>query len=118
MVLESTSWYFNPRSREGSDVANMTGRSLDGNFNPRSREGSDYHSFCKWQVRNISIRAPARGATSATMKGRWNMQYFNPRSREGSDDVYNQRAVRCGYFNPRSREGSDQGDTATVPHGM
>ena len=33
-------------------------------FNPRSREGSDDDSFVKVGVSYISIRAPARGATS------------------------------------------------------
>ena len=82
-------------------------------------------SVCK----GISIRAPARGATSshkrhvagsrfqsALPRGeRHNMvgycqshRDFNPRSREGSDDG-TQLSVRYGcYFNPRSREGSDQ----------
>ena len=81
-------------------------------------------SVCK----GISIRAPARGATSshkrhvagsrfqsALPRGeRHNMvgycqshRDFNPRSREGSDDG-TQLSVRYGcYFNPRSREGSD-----------
>ena len=33
--------YFNPRSREGSDIAFRSGHLKTKNFNPRSREGSD-----------------------------------------------------------------------------
>ena len=79
--------YFNPRSREGSDLTN--GRTYNHTiyFNPRSREGSDgqkqYH--------------PARSKN------------FNPRSREGSDDYRRGGSARPAYFNPRSREGSDTG---------
>ena len=76
-------------------------------FNPRSREGSDViarSAYCEdW---NISIHAPAKGATDATLEyvktakfqstlprrerliAAWTMLprfYFNPRSREGSD---------------------------------
>ena len=78
-------WYFNPRSREGSD------RHWQGNwngwiyFNPRSREGSDY------------IRADERPKRSN----------FNPRSREGSDNYILLILLDVIYFNPRSREGSD-----------
>ena len=32
---------FNPRSREGSDLAGTDSTFLNSNFNPRSREGSD-----------------------------------------------------------------------------
>ena len=33
--------YFNPRSREGSDICSHPGKAYIDNFNPRSREGSD-----------------------------------------------------------------------------
>ena len=54
---------FNPRSREGSDnsIQSFFYSHLD--FNPRSREGSDGYYICKWLDGDISIRAPARGAT-------------------------------------------------------
>ena len=57
--------HFNPRSREGSDtnVREYITRTRD--FNPRSREGSDspMWRFC-WRS-NISIHAPAKGATGS-----------------------------------------------------
>ena len=82
-----------------------------------------------WYVLNISIHAPARGATQlyvilsiiihrfqstlprgerqtsgASIQHFWN---FNPRSREGSDVVLNGTFGTNNHFNPRSREGSD-----------
>ena len=38
-------------------------------FNPRSREGSDLHHAVLTYFRIISIRAPARGATTASLMG-------------------------------------------------
>ena len=55
------------------------------NFNPRSREGSDpfFHRWC--MVQNISIHAPAKGATQTVPDIPVLHCNFNPRSREGSD---------------------------------
>ena len=78
--------YFNPRSREGSDVRLPVDYKLFGNFNPRSREGSD----------RVAAPLPFRRIN------------FNPRSREGSDKGKSARTLRLNHFNPRSREGSDQ----------
>ena len=61
LVLLST--YFNPRSREGSDVLSSVALTAVYNFNPRSREGSDCLQNVKTQY----------------------LSHFNPRSREGSD---------------------------------
>ena len=55
--------YFNPRSREGSDLTAMIHSCLSIHFNPRSREGSDVTGFSDPIWDEISIRAPARGAT-------------------------------------------------------
>ena len=103
-----TAWAnFNPRSREGSDSFRRIKKARCKNFNPRSREGSDNSGWSSFPFRYISIRAPARGATSSVSGNSSLMKHFNPRSREGSD---------CGNigvhfhncdFNPRSREGSD-----------
>ena len=57
------SWYFNPRSREGSDPRPKPRGGAPPYFNPRSREGSD-------------VTALPEIAAAAD---------FNPRSREGSD---------------------------------
>ena len=55
--------YFNPRLREGGDIAALSFYYLYKNFNPRLREGGDKK---EWKVRfmgNISIHASAREAT-------------------------------------------------------
>ena len=55
---------FNPRSREGSDLSFTGPFRGHANFNPRSREGSDTLAIIfMWLVIDISIHAPARGAT-------------------------------------------------------
>ena len=57
----------------------------------------------------VSIRAPARGATSVTARTPGSPGGFNSRSREGSDDDVHQRGSDDHRFNSRSREGSDSG---------
>ncbi len=54
---------FNPRSREGSDYFACYAASVHKNFNPRSREGSDESGRNSGRKLQISIHAPARGAT-------------------------------------------------------
>ena len=99
---------FNPRSREGSDVSYLIQSGILMDFNPRSREGSDdnnrsvYRSCIRFQSTlprgerlnvsfvmgvplQISIHAPARGATQIPKDPEKIRQDFNPRSREGSD---------------------------------
>ena len=53
-------------------------------FNPRSREGSDVPDRLHVPAYSISIHAPARGATPCLDISSV-ICYFNPRSREGSD---------------------------------
>ena len=122
--------HFNPRTREGCDKATELYDFIETNFNPRTREGCDIvfdlTSRCKIifqsthprRVRRkglseglkdlqISIHAPAKGATNTSLmtsayplisihapaKGatkdwlHWQkiMQNFNPRTREGCD---------------------------------
>ena len=99
--------YFNPRSREGSDLFYFRLIFPIKHFNPRSRGGSDVPVLPVPVTRKISIHAPARGATfslacltrkikisiHAPARGATNVPFriqpskinFNPRSREGSD---------------------------------
>ena len=99
------------------------------NFNPRSREGSDGLVKCGFisinisihapakgatirlcnenDIKPISIHAPAKGATASAQQRQSSRQYFNPRSREGSDPFRLHPLSQGFYFNPRSREGSD-----------
>ena len=55
--------HFNPRSREGSDFARPRPQFRYGDFNPRSREGSDRIGRFEIEGMDISIHAPAKGAT-------------------------------------------------------
>ena len=55
----------------------------------------------------ISIHAPAKGATAEWMLWEIDHRNFNPRSREGSDGITHPIKSPGRYFNPRSREGSD-----------
>ena len=55
------------------------------NFNPRSREGSDRRQKTIEVEKNISIHAPAKGATYTNHILFLLSSNFNPRSREGSD---------------------------------
>ena len=55
--------HFNPRFREGSDFVCRGKSGGLGDFNPRSREGSDKDAVDIMGDWNISIHAPAKGAT-------------------------------------------------------
>ena len=61
--------YFNPRSREGSDIEAGSERLKELDFNPRSREGSDVYRYSNIKRIQISIHAPARGATEGNEQG-------------------------------------------------
>ena len=108
-IINNPNVYFNPRSRGGSDVA-------------RSAGSADIE---------ISIHAPAEGATTLRSVLSSHLLDFNPRSRGGSDSYVVFVNVLCRkfqstlprrerrgsvrreesfmYFNPRSRGGSDTG---------
>ena len=77
------------------------------NFNPRSREGSDFNAGNFRFESQISIHAPAKGATRCSCQPCPPARHFNPRSREGSDPPQLPYRQSFNYFNPRSREGSD-----------
>ena len=126
--------YFNPRSREGSDICHqlfvkcefdisihapargatcvaLACGSKSTNFNPRSREGSDPRRSIS-KSKSISDFNPRSREGSDESSQRRRIQpvfYFNPRSREGSDLHFILTFIKvCFYFNPRSREGSDR----------
>ena len=107
-IFSDDKFYFNPRSRKGSDTKwRSSVILLLENFNPRSHEGSDHTDNGTNKQNQISIHAPARGATSSADRSVSDLIYFNPRSREGSDNHTALTAFLKIYFNPRSREGSD-----------
>ena len=101
---------FNPRSREGSDAmstnaatcATIFQSTLPRRERPIKQPDNDPQD-------NISIHAPAKGATEPTQTTQQPSNDFNPRSREGSDHTRKKIVKRIINFNPRSREGSDPG---------
>jgi len=87
----------------------MTFIQTSAGFNPRTRTG------CDWQVDyamimhyQVSIHAPARGATQMRPPGPAGHLSFNPRTRTGCDSLppYVGQPHTC--FNPRTRTGCDQ----------
>ncbi len=134
----SSARYFNPRSREGSDVQRLLSKRTQYHFNPRSREGSDIRSGRGGQaVAHFNLRS--REGSDAYSSAFWRViTNFNPRSREGSDimtggvckhvskisihaPVKGATPTRCEWprrrpnFNPRSREGSDLWVAISLP---
>ncbi len=122
------SYYFNPRSREGSDVlvAVLDRTHIISIHAPA--KGATPSSDFRIRFYDISIHAPAKGATyywdnsqmsvkfQSTLPRRERLDnialtrlgwYFNPRSREGSDALFPVGGFVFDHFNPRSREGSD-----------
>ena len=118
---------FNPRPRTGSDVLTLTATTHRHCFNPRPRTGSDFRLAFSVGLRQVSIRAPARGATRESCLAR-HLQCFNPRPRTGSDMACRarsailvsirapargatrddrQKSAPTSCFNPRPRTGSD-----------
>ena len=78
--------YFNPRSREGSDstpcVANRVASVFQSTLPRGERRFFNAPTFATCE---ISIHAPARGATAVSLRSTMATLDFNPRSREGSD---------------------------------
>ena len=77
---------FNPRSREGSDRLFLLLRCLLISFQSTLPRGERLrNSSVLLLPDDISIHAPARGATRAASSTPIRLSDFNPRSREGSD---------------------------------
>ena len=76
-------------------------------FNPRSREGSDDITLDKCDTREVSIHAPAKGATPlhVLISGYGQVSIHAPA--KGATELRSQLFLRLLCFNPRSREGSD-----------
>ena len=95
-VLKS-SFYFNPRSREGSDpaTARLTVFSVHISIHAPAR-GATFIVLHLGQTHVISIHAPARGATSTDFFKHPVYCNFNPRSREGSDSALKKGVLDFG----------------------
>ena len=75
---------FNPRAREGRDGSCDIRRRASLSFNPRAREGRDFVVSICFYTSYVSIHAPVKGATNAPC-GCPGHTGFNPRAREGRD---------------------------------
>jgi len=60
-------WCFNPRARAGRDRAAHRLQAKDQRFNPRARAGRDRAVPAGDPVDDVSIHAPARGATAVSV---------------------------------------------------
>ena len=76
-------------------------------FNPRAREGRDIVPDNAATILQVSIHAPAKGATFTCLRPGRRIYRFNPRAREGRDAVPQRRHAGFDGFNPRAREGRD-----------
>ena len=78
--------YFNPRSREGSDLTGSTLADTTRKISIHApAKGATVDQDKADYACHISIHAPAKGATSPVASSSTSSIYFNPRSREGSD---------------------------------
>ena len=78
-------------------------------FQSRTCEGCDRcHPVCCRLCDEVSIHAPAWGATYPDMRAPWHRASFNPRTRVGCDKT--EVSIHGSYqrFNPRTRVGCDQ----------
>jgi len=77
-------------------------------FNPRARVGRDGMFRPKLSRRQeVSIHAPAWGATSGPIMSTAVSTGFNPRARVGRDEAALYKKRKAAGFNPRARVGRD-----------
>ena len=82
---------FNPRARDGRDAVSPSSRRVWRYFNPRARDGRDLADLDGRLLPDISIHAPAMGATRRAPRRRKEEIHFNPRARDGRDKSYTER---------------------------
>ena len=83
-------------------------RSQIRSFNPRSRAGSDSTAESRFSALNVSIHAPARGATLRMDEIELVLIMFQSTLPRGERRLGRQgQALSLDSFNPRSRAGSD-----------
>jgi len=121
---------FNPRARAGRDSGSSTRFRSPSSFNPRARAGRDLRACTMISRSDVSIHAPARGATPRDFSTPDTYTSFNPRARAGRDhgphdEEHHQNDVSIhapargatawptidslffSCFNPRARAGRD-----------
>ena len=107
-LLSPVLYYFNPRSREGSDAEQNQQAVRIAEFQStlprRERRGFERLSD---HVLSISIHAPAKGATAELLDMAAKRRAFQSTLPRRERRTARSRRPRSSYFNPRSREGSD-----------
>ncbi len=100
---------FDPRPRTGGDATSWRRLLKRTCFDPRPRTGGDGgHPARPRPPDEVSIRAPARGATRLAAAGlRLSPAGFDPRPRTGGDSRHTCRNGDRGRFDPRPRTGGD-----------
>ena len=78
-------------------------------FNPRARVGRDRRMVAASAILQVSIHAPAWGATAYTAPTAQEIERFNPRARVGRDSRLIRAVSLLAGFNPRARVGRDAG---------
>ena len=77
-------------------------------FNPRARMGRDTCRLIVRNIGNVSIHAPAWGATQLSFLLLFDHLCFNPRARMGRDQmIHYEWSYVISSFNPRARMGRD-----------
>ena len=98
---------FNPRARAGRDVIVLSSCSVTSCFNPRARAGRDGdQGDFPGNEDNVSIHAPARGATKVDAAGLIHVQFQSTRPRGARLRGKQGQHHHCS-FNPRARAGRD-----------
>ena len=100
---------FNSRAREGRDPVRLSRRVREECFNSRAREGRDRALARRVRREDVSIHAPARGATCRLRRktGVLVFQFTRPR---GARPRRRRPAILVRCFNSRAREGRDVAD--------
>ena len=99
-------WCFNPRTRMGCDTMLLRLKVTTESFNPRTRMGCDKVVLRRPRTPQVSIHAPAWGATQR-LANFSQFTGFNPRTRMGCDIIAILKSLRQFCFNPRTRMGCD-----------
>ncbi len=112
---------FNPRPRAGGDWRTGVDCSAADEFQSTPpRGGRPDRGACPSRIVDVSIHAPARGATPAVELAIGRIQCFNPRPRAGGDARRSLSVIESTSFNPRPRAGGDSTprDDACLAHGF
>ncbi len=101
---------FNPRPRAGGDAQASAADSQVTCFNPRPRAGGDVQCPTMLHVHNVSIHAPARGATHRALDERSDRRVSIHAPARGATMRLHGIAAIIECFNPRPRARGDAGN--------